>query len=57
MSVSMVGHGATGSENLANRVEAAMNEAMETARQRGVTDPKKLLQAKIDARKAVMDSL
>jgi hypothetical protein len=34
-----------------------MNEAFEAAQQRGETDPKRLLQAKVDARKAVLDSL
>jgi hypothetical protein len=57
MDVSLVGQGASGSANLANRVEAAMNEAFEAAQQRGETDPKRLLQAKVDARKAVLDSL
>lgn len=56
-SVSLVGRGSTGSESLASRVEEAMNSAMEKARRAGERDPKKLLKAKIDARRAVLDDL
>lgn len=57
MDVSLVGQGASGNERLADRVETAMNEAFEAAKQRGEKDPQKLLEAKIEARKRVLDSL
>jgi hypothetical protein len=57
INLSLVGHGASGNEKLASRVEEAMNKAFEAAQQRGVTDPSELLQAKLDARKAVLDDL
>ena len=41
----LVGQGASGNERLADRVENAMNESLEAAKQRGGKHPQKLLEA------------